>query len=175
MADELRTTDRTLRRAVREGLVRAERPSPRKLDIALAERVYLRRAWPFLARLRGVLRTEPGISLAVLFGSRARGDEHPNSDVDLLVRLRDGADRWSLASRVSDRVGLRVQLVSLEDAEDAPLLLAEVLREGRVIVDRDGGWGALLQRRTAVERAAARERRRIDAEFASLFGDEQER
>lgn len=172
LAAELQTTDRTLRRALQQGLVHAERPSPRTVDLSIAERAYLRRAWPLLSSLREALRTEPAVSSAVLFGSRARGDDYARSDVDLLVSLRDGANRRQLASRLSERLGLRVQLVTLEDAREAPLLLAEVMREGRVVVDRDGLWPALLRERQQVERAARRERRRIDAEFSAVFGGE---
>src|SRR5438270_4826625 len=89
LAGELETTDRTLRRAFRQGMFRATRPSARKLDLPLAERVYLRRAWPLLSSLRGALRTEPSVGLAVLFGSRARGDERAESDVDLVLELRE--------------------------------------------------------------------------------------
>jgi predicted nucleotidyltransferase len=116
------------------------------------------------------LRTEPSVSLAVLFGSYARGEEHRRSDVDLAVRLRDGGRRRELASRLSEKLGSRVQLVTLEDAAGAPLLLAEVMREGRVVVDRDGLWPRLVRQREQVERAARRERRRLDAEFSAVFG-----
>jgi predicted nucleotidyltransferase len=135
----------------------------------LAERACLRRAWPLLAGLREALRTEPALSLAVLFGSRARGDDHPASDVDLLVCLRRAADRREIASRVSERLGLRVQIVTLEDTRNAPLLLAEVLREGRVVIDRTGEWPKLLRQRSRIDRTAERERRRIEKEFAATF------
>jgi len=170
LAVELQTTDRTLRRAIVQGLIRTERPSPRTLDISLAERVYLRRSWPLLSTLRDALRTEPAVSFAALFGSRARGEEHDESDVDLLVALRDGADRRALARRLEERVAARVQLVELGDALDAPLLLAEVVREGRVLVDREAVWEQLMRWRRRIERAAARERRRIDREFEQVFG-----
>jgi predicted nucleotidyltransferase len=172
LAAELGTTDRTLRRALSQGLLNAQRPSSRTVDLSLAERTYLRHAWPVLARLREALRTEPAVSLAVLFGSRSRGDYLPESDVDLLVELRGVANVRQLASRLSEKLGVRVQLVTLEDARKAPLLLREVLREGRVLVDRDSIWPALLGAREQVERAARREQRRIDAEFAAAFGDE---
>ncbi len=105
------------------------------------------------------------MSFAVLFGSRARGEEHGESDIDLLVTLREGADRWVLAGRLAQRVGANVQIVELADALAAPLLLAEVVREGRVLVDREGFWPQLRRRRPQIERDAARERRRIDDEF----------
>ncbi len=133
--------------------------------------MYLRQAWPLLSRVREALRTEPAVSPGVLFGSRARGDHSEGSDVDLLVGLREEANLRRLASRLSEKIGLRVQLVALEDAQEAPLLLAEVLREGRVVVDRERLWPALLRRKREVERAARRERLRIDAEFSAAFGD----
>jgi predicted nucleotidyltransferase len=170
LADELGTTDRTLRRAVGQGLLHAHRPSARVVDLPLAERAYARHAWPLLTSLRQALRTEPSLSLAVLFGSRARGDEHLSSDLDLLLELRGGADARQLAGRLSERLGLRVQVVLLEDAHRAPLLLAEVLKEGRVLVDRDGTWARLLEQREQVERAARRARHRIDRELAAAFG-----
>ena len=37
----------------------------------------------------------------MLFGSRARGDAHPDSDYDVAVFLRDLADRWHEARRLS--------------------------------------------------------------------------
>jgi predicted nucleotidyltransferase len=172
LAAELETTDRTLRRALRQGLVNAQRPSPRTVDVALTERTYLRRAWPLLASLREALRTEPTVSLAVLFGSRARGDYYSGSDVDLLVGLRGEASPRQLASRLSEKVGLRVQLITLGDARKAPLLLREVLREGRVLVDRDRQWRTLVGEQGKVERAARREQRRVDAQFSAVFGDE---
>lgn len=171
LAAELATTDRTLRRAVSQGLLRAERPSPRKLEIPVGERDFLRRSWPLLSELRKALRTEPLVAFAALFGSAARGETHPGSDVDVLVVLREGADRRPLASRLSERLGLHVELVTLEDAQRAPLLLAEALREGRVLVDRESIWPRLRRQRAKVERAAARERDRVDREFSELFAE----
>ena len=168
-ATELGTTGRTLRRAVAQGLIRAERPSPRKLEISVRERQFLRRTWPLLAELRRALRTEPSVALAVLFGSHARGEAHTESDVDVLVKFRVPGESRGLAGRLSDRFGRRVQLVKLADAEAAPLLLAEILREGRVLVDRDDAWSGLRDRVDEVEAAARRERQRIDRDFESQF------
>lgn len=168
LAAELGTTERTLRRAVEQGLLRAHRPSSRKLTMPLAERAYLRRAWPLLRQLRTVFRTEPSVSLAVLFGSQARGDVHRESDVDVLVALRHDADVRALASRLSERLERRVQLVTLDEAERKPRLLTEVLRDGRVLVDRDGVWRRLLRSSGRVARAAQRESDRVEREFAAI-------
>lgn len=170
LAAELGTTDRTLRRAVAQGLLRAERPSARKLELPVKEREFLRRSWPLLSHLRQALRTESAVAFAALFGSAARGEMHPASDVDVLVVLREGADLRALASRLSERLGLNVQLVLLEDARRAPLLLAEALREGRVLVDRESVWPQLRRQRVKIERAASLERDRVDHEFSELFG-----
>jgi len=40
-----------------------------------------------------------------------------------------------------------------------PTLLADILLEGRVLVDRDGLWQVLRERRQAIAAAAAREER----------------
>src|SRR5207247_1937616 len=63
LARELKTTDRTLRRAVELGTLRAARPSPRKVVLSVAERAYLRRHWGLLSALREALRTEPAVSM----------------------------------------------------------------------------------------------------------------
>lgn len=169
LAAELATTDRTLRRAVDQGLLKAHRPSPRKLDMSVKERAFLRQSWPLLRGLREAFRTEPAVALAVLFGSRARGDGHPRSDVDVLVDLREGADKRAIASRLSGRLQHRVQLVTREEAEKTPLLLAEILRDGRVLVDREGLWPELNSRAPSIQKAADRERQRVAREFAESF------
>ncbi len=172
LAQELGTTGRTLRRSVGSGMVRARRPSPRTVEIGVGERVYLRRHWSDLARLRKALRTEPGVRAAVLFGSLARGDELPESDVDLLVELREAAPaaRVDLRHRLEAATGRSVQLVETRSAEWSPLLLAEILRDGRPLVDRAGVWPALQSRRAAIQRSARAEARRREARLRDLAG-----
>ena len=170
LAGDLRTTDRTLRRAVRDGLVRGSRLSPRKFDMPIEERAYLRANWPLLAGLREALRTEPSVRAAILFGSYARGDQHPSSDVDILVQAQPGTPLRRIANRLRERFDLSFQLIALEDAEMAPLLLAEIVRDGRVLVDRIQLWPRLTANRGRIEQAAARERKRIDAELEATFG-----
>jgi predicted nucleotidyltransferase len=169
-AISLGTTDRTLRRAVAEGLIRGRRVSPRKFDMPLSERAYLYTNWPVLSELRDTLRTEPSVRAAVLFGSYARGEQHDGSDLDILVDRAPGAGLRAVGNRLTERLGSQVQLVALEDAEKAPLLLAEVLRDGRVLVDRNDTWPRLLSARPRIDRQAAHERRRVDAELEAVFG-----
>jgi predicted nucleotidyltransferase len=170
LADELGTTDRTLRRAIKRGLVRARRPSPRTVEIGPDEYVYLRQNWMTLSQLIEALRTEPSVRTAILFGSIARGDGHAQSDVDILVDLRDAAPgaRLDLRRRLESAAGRPVQLVPWRAGEQAPSLLSEVIRDGRPLVDRDRVWPALLARKPAVDRAARAEARERALRLADL-------
>jgi predicted nucleotidyltransferase len=170
LAVDLSTTDRTLRRALAEGLIHGQRPSPRTVDLPLSERVYLTAAWPLLAELREGLRTEPSVRLAVLFGSQARGDAGPASDIDLLVRTKEGTRLGEVVPRLEATDGRRLHAVTVTEAERSPLLLAEVLRDGRVLIDRDDAWPELKRSRSRVERDARLERKRVDEAFAAAFG-----
>ncbi len=59
---------------------------------------------PVLAHLREALGAMYGDRLerVVLFGSRARGDAHAESDYDVAVFLRDMADRFAEMNRLAD-------------------------------------------------------------------------
>lgn len=156
LARELGLSERTLRRAVASGTIRAERPSPRRLRLSEDEHEWVLRHWPTVARLREELRTEPAVRLAVLFGSSARGREHRRSDIDLLIEV-DAPSRDRLArleEQLSSAAGREVQLVSARDAQASAGLLADALRDGRVLVDRDGLWPQLKRRESSVRRAA---------------------
>jgi predicted nucleotidyltransferase len=170
LAGELGTTDRTLRRGIEGGWVRASRPSPRKLEIGPDERVYLRNYWGTLSDLRDVLRTEPSVGAAVLFGSMARGDAHGQSDIDLLVDLRATSPgvRLGVRRRLEEATGRSVQLLPLRAAKNSPLLFAEILKEGRPLVDRERLWPSLQLMRSSVERAAKLEARARAARLADL-------
>jgi predicted nucleotidyltransferase len=163
LAADLDVQERTLRRAVSQGVLRASRSGPRRLALAPGERDYLRAHWPLLSGLRRALRTEHGVRLAVIYGSLARGDEDEGSDLDLLVSLTD--DRPSAAFRLASRlqgVSARpVDIARLERVEaQVPLLLDRVLDEGRVLIDRDGQWERLCNRRSAIRTRARSDHRR---------------
>lgn len=80
-----------------------------------------------LETLRRVLQGRRDVQIALLFGSRARGDARPASDVDVAVHA-PGADLFALAAALSQVTELEVDVVELGDAS-VPLL-ARVLREG---------------------------------------------
>jgi predicted nucleotidyltransferase len=163
-ASELEIPARTLRRAASEGLVHGERLSPRRFRITFREEAYLRSHWELLRALRASLRTEPNVRLAVLFGSTAIGTDDERLDVDVLVVLHDPAvgRLAELTERLSRRTGREMQLIRLSEAESSPILMADVIDHGRVLVDRDDLWSAMKElaprwRRLAhrVERSAA--------------------
>jgi len=173
LAGQLGTHERTLRRGLADGLLRGRRPTPRSSELAAGEIGYLRANWPLLSGLREALRTERSVRLAVLIGSAARGELGENSDVDVLVRLAgvDWRARDRLRERLSRAAGRPVDLVALEAAHAAPLLLDAALRDGRVLVDRDDEWPALLSARPRVVRAAARAERRLRDELHALVSE----
>jgi predicted nucleotidyltransferase len=158
LALELSVDERTLRRAANQGTLRAERISPRRLRLAPGEAAYLRRHWPLLGALRSALRTEPNVELAALFGSVARGDDGPESDLDILVALRDGSLERTvgLEERLERAAGRKVHLLDLETARRNKELLAAAVEEGRVLVDRAEAWASLRSERDRLRRAARR-------------------
>lgn len=83
------------------------------------------------------LRGRDDLRLVLLFGSRARGTERPDSDVDLAV-WAPGADLVGLAANLSGELGLDVEVLSLSDP-DIPLL-REIVDHG--ILVHEGAPGA---------------------------------
>jgi predicted nucleotidyltransferase len=167
LAEEIGVNERTLRRAVNEGTLRGARRSPRKLDLPLSERTWARSSWTLISQLRATLRTERDVRFALLFGSAARvGGDRAGADVDVLVELRDASlDRVAdLEVKLERRIGRPVDLVRLADAETDPAFLAEVIADGRVLVDRDAVWPQLRAREAALRR---RGRRRLARRVAA--------
>ncbi len=161
LAREVGVNERTLRRAVNEGAVKARRLSPRKLELPFSEDRYVRAHWPLIAKLRETLRTKHNVRFAMLFGSAARGDDTETSDVDVIADLRDSdfMREIDLALRLEEAVGRSVDVVDLKDAEDDPTFLAMALEDGRVLIDR----GSVLRRLRAEEASLRRRGRRRDA------------
>jgi predicted nucleotidyltransferase len=152
LADEVGVSERTLRRAVAQETLRGSRSTPRKLELSLQEREYVRRSWGLLSTLRTALRTEHNVRFALLFGSAARGMDSPDSDIDVLVDMRDARFERivDLATKLTRLAGRAVDIVELEHAEADPSFLAQAVREGRVLVDREDLWLRLRRREAAL-------------------------
>ena len=133
LARDLDTSGRTLRRYVAGGVVRAERPSPRRVVVSDDERSYLKGHWTLISGLMEALRTERNVRTAVFFGALAEGTGTAKSAVHLAVRLgRDTAGaRHALTARVEGHTGRRVEVSSFASASRDEGV-------GRVLIDRDG-------------------------------------
>jgi predicted nucleotidyltransferase len=85
--------------------------------------------------LRGVLEATPGVRLAVLFGSTARGASKEASDLDVGVLFEPGSrPAASFEVALSRATRRHVDLVFLDEAP--PLLRFEIARDGRTLVER---------------------------------------
>jgi predicted nucleotidyltransferase len=162
LAQQIGANERTLRRAFNEGTLRAERPTPRKLELDSAEQGYIRRSWGLLAALRGALRTEQNVRFALLFGSTARGDDTAISDIDLLVEMRDTSliRIAALGEKLEALLDRRIEIVTIDEAKENTQLLAQAVSEGRVLVDREDRWAPLQNEADPLRRAAREEARR---------------
>lgn len=171
LAREVGVHERTLRRAVNQGTLRGARPTPRVLTLSLAERQFIRRSWGLLSTLRKALRTEQNVRFALLYGSTAKGTATPESDIDVLVELRDPSlERVvDLSAKLTALTGRPVDLVRLQEAESEPSLLSDVLADGRVLVDRQGVWPRLRRLEPSLRRSGDRnESRRVEAALAGI-------
>jgi predicted nucleotidyltransferase len=153
-AEELGCSERTLRRYINGGLLHGRRVARRQLELSHAEADYLYGHWKLLSNLVGALRSERDVRLAVLFGSVAVGEDDVLSDVDLLIAHRrpDPRTQAALKLRLRRALDRPVDIVALEQAQAQPSLLADVLHEGRVLIDRENLWGELQRRRNEILR-----------------------
>ena len=104
--------------------------------------------------IREVLQKDGRIAFALIFGSAARGQTTPFSDLDIAIGLRpgssfDSADIGALVSRLEAVVGRDVDLVILNGAP--PGLAYRVFRDGRLIFEADRAARVARQARAIVE------------------------
>lgn len=158
-AETLDCSERTLRRYINDGLLHGRGLDRYRFELSLREQHYLQSHWALLRSLRTTLRTERDVRLAVLFGSTSTGEDRQDSDVDLMVvyRREDVLALAGLRHRLADTVGRNLHLIRLDDARRSPSLLADVISEGRVVIDRDDRWQRLLATRAQVDELARSE------------------
>lgn len=82
--------------------------------------------WPFgiapnaYARLQALFDKTPGLARVWLYGSRARGDHRPASDIDLAVEWQDADEPWHLSAALEElELIYRTDLVSLDKTLNA--------------------------------------------------------
>ena len=103
---------------------------------------------PSIEDVRRAIATVPGVRLALLFGSRARGTARDDSDVDIALDA-PGDDRLATAAALSATLGLRIDVVDLRNATIP--LLEDLLRDAIVVHEGSPGAGALWRSRTLAQ------------------------
>ncbi len=113
------------------------------------------------------LDTQPGIQLAVLFGSLASGWEHRGSDVDLAIDVGHPlavSERIALIDALAQRTGRPVDLVDLRVVGEP--LLGQIIRYGKRLLGSETRYADLFVDTSSIRRTSCL----IGAEF-SLKGD----
>lgn len=96
-------------------------------------------------QLRTALEGFPGLELVLLYGSLARGQARPDSDIDLAVQADHpltAKDRITLIDTVSRAVQRPVDLVDLRTAGEPTM--GQVVRHGRRILGSSAAHGRLI-------------------------------
>jgi predicted nucleotidyltransferase len=71
---------------------------------------------------------------AILFGSRARADARPNSDIDLAFEHASSDAQWAeFVNEMAERAPTLLALDLVDLSRVDPILRAKILREGRVV------------------------------------------
>jgi len=93
------------------------------------------------------LGTQPGIRLAILFGSLAVGRERVDSDLDLAVdagRRITAGEKLALTTELAKRTGRPVDLVDLYVVGEP--LLGQILRHGKRLLGGGTCYADLIRR-----------------------------
>jgi len=95
-----------------------------------------------------VLARFPQLTLALVYGSVARGTPRPDSDLDIAVASERGTltegERMDIIGALAQETGRPVDLIDLQAA--SPPLLSEILRHGHRIRGDDTAYGRLISR-----------------------------
>ena len=101
----------------------------------------------FTQGILAALNTQPGIRLAILFGSLAAGQGRVDSDLDLAVdaghRLTAG-EKLVLMNKLTERTGRPVDLVDLHAVGEP--LLGQILRYGKRLLGSETCYADLIRR-----------------------------
>jgi len=107
-----------------------------------------------MERIADILRAEPRIGYAVLFGSVARGTSHTASDIDVAIGVAadvafDHRALGRLVTRLESAAGRPVDVVVVREAP-CPLAF-RIFRDGRLLFERDHRLLADDRARAALE------------------------
>ena len=97
--------------------------------------------------LREVLARFPGLMLALVFGSVAKGCQRADSDLDIAVAANQAltaADKMAIIEALAERTGRPVDLIDLKVVAEP--LLGQIVRHGRRLMGSDNAYGQLISR-----------------------------
>ena len=117
------------------------------------------------SHIQQVLGRHGDIRLAILFGSLAKAQATPQSDLDLAVLMGtplSGEIRMNLIDELSQAIGRPVDLVDLRVVGEP--LLGQILKHGVRLLGSDSDYAALIRRHLFEEADFMPYRRRILAE-----------
>ena len=88
-----------------------------------------------IAKIKDIL-SQSDVQFAGIFGSHARGDNRPDSDLDILIRFRRDdkslIDLIHIQNLLSDQLGIKVDLVT-EDGM-SPYIKPYILKDLKIIL-----------------------------------------
>lgn len=105
-------------------------------------------------RIKEALHAEPGLRLAILYGSAATGTMRPDSDVDIALLFNqpmNAEQKMSLMSRLENTLQRDVDLIDLFDLNGT--ILKQVVRKGRVLIQTKPGVRTELIRKMIYNQA----------------------
>lgn len=106
-----------------------------------------------IKKIRKILRANPNIEFAYLFGSQAKGFAGERSDWDIAVYFKNDAKKlpqWTvfyLEAEISKEIGSEVQITALNDV-DSPLFLFQIISDGVVLIDSNSNKRILFEAET---------------------------
>ncbi len=104
-------------------------------------------------KIKKILKANPVIEFAYLFGSRAKGISGERSDWDIAIYFRKDPrklSKWtvfSLEAELSKEIGNEVQITVLNNL-DSPVFLFQIINDGLLLVDSNPEKRILFEAQT---------------------------
>lgn len=95
-----------------------------------------------IKRVKRILKLNPAVEFAYLFGSQAKGTADEMSDWDFAIFFKKGPQKlpqWTtfyLESEISREIDKEVQIISLNNL-DSPVFLFQIINNGILLVDKN--------------------------------------
>jgi len=93
-------------------------------------------------KIKKILKLNPAVEFAYLFGSQAKGTSDEMSDLDIAIFFKKDPQKlpqWTifyLESEISRKIDKEVQIISLNTL-DSPVFLFQIINNGILLVDKN--------------------------------------